>query len=73
MKLKSVFDSLRRDLESLIMKEKQKYWYKFFIGECPVCGRDASYKVRMYGDKPRNQEDRYVYLSCSETYDGCMY
>ena len=55
------------------MKNKQKYWYKFFIGECPICGKDASYKVRMSGDKPRNKEDRYVYLSCSETYDGCMY
>ena len=33
--------------ESLLSKEK--YWYKIHIGECPICGRDQSYRERIYG------------------------
>lgn len=48
-----------------------KYWYKIFLGECPVCGRDASYRVRQYSPKPEKEEDRYVYLLGTQTYCGC--
>lgn len=49
----------------------KKYWYKYFIGECPVCGKNKSYKVRQYTLKPSKLEDRYIYLSDAECYDWC--
>lgn len=49
-----------------------KYWYKFHIGECPVCGRNCSYKERVYGKKPKKYTLRYISLSYEETYDGCI-
>lgn len=52
---------------------KKKYWYRQYIGECPVCGRDHSYKERVYGEKPKEDKDRYVYLSQFETFDHCIY
>jgi hypothetical protein len=41
---------------------KKEYWYKFFIEECPVCGRSSEWKERIY-DKPRpkKKEDRYKF------------
>lgn len=48
-----------------------KYWYKKYIGECPICGRDKSYKERMYSEKPIVPQDRVTYLSLIETYDNC--
>lgn len=53
-------------------KRSKHYWYKYFIGECPVCGKDASYKVRMYTPKPADPKERSVYLSDVATYCGCM-
>jgi len=63
-------------MENHILKKKQnkntsKYWYKMFVGECPVCGSDKSYRQRVYGKKPKNISDRYVFLSYKETYDYC--
>lgn len=55
------------------MAEKQKYWYKRYIGACPVCGKDKSYKVRQYlSDKPDHPDDRVFYLSDQECYDHCL-
>lgn len=51
---------------------KCKYWYLYYIGECPVCGRDASYKVRQYTPKPIDLEKRYIQLSYNQTYCGCL-
>jgi hypothetical protein len=51
--------------------EKKKYWYRYHVGECPVCGRDKSFKERVYGERPEDKKDRYVYLSDFETYDHC--
>lgn len=48
----------------------KSHWYKIYIGECPVCGKDKSYRVRIYGKKPENSNERYVYLL--NTYDYCM-
>lgn len=56
------------------MEEKissQPYWYRKYIGECPVCGKDKSYRERIYGEKPLDIKDRYVHLSDQETYDHC--
>ena len=53
------------------MKVKKPHWYRMYVGECPVCGRDKSFKERVYGKKPKNYKKRYVYLSQMETYDYC--
>jgi len=53
-------------------KTQKKHWYKIHIGECPVCGRDQSYRERVYGKKPKNYKKRYVYLPDTQTYDHCM-
>ena len=58
--------------QKLLFTKNKKYWYKMYVGWCPVCGRDASYRVRVYGEKPTNPEERYVYLADSETYDSCI-
>ena len=50
---------------------KKKYWYKFYIGECPLCGRNQSYKERQYSDKPKNFQDRISYIPLNECYDYC--
>ena len=50
----------------------KKYWYRIYIGECPVCGRSKSYRERVYSPRPEKREDRYVWLSDQETYDGCI-
>lgn len=47
------------------------HWYKHFVGECPVCGKDASYKIRVYGKKPKSWKQRIEYLSYNQTYDWC--
>ncbi len=48
-----------------------KHWYRIYIGECPVCGRDKSYKERVYGEKPEDRNEIYKYLSDFQTYDHC--
>lgn len=52
------------------MKQKP-HWYRMFVGECPVCGRDGSYRERVYGPKPEH-DARYVDLSLHEGYCGCL-
>ena len=49
-----------------------KYWYRKYIGNCPVCGSDKSYKMRQYGQKPESWIERVVYLSDQECYDQCL-
>jgi len=53
-------------------KPMRAHWYRMHIGECPVCGRDASYRRRVYGERPENMKDRYVDLSYESTYDHCL-
>jgi hypothetical protein len=53
-------------------KRLKRHWYRLYIGECPVCGHDKSYRERVYGKKPNDNRKRYVYLSDKETYDHCM-
>ena len=48
---------------------KQVYWYKRIIHECPVCGRVDEYRERQYNDKPDNPWDR---IEHEHVYDHCM-
>ncbi len=41
----------------------REHWYRIHIGECVICGRDESFRERIYGKKPDNPAERYVYLS----------
>lgn len=59
-------------MRTINIKEKKKYWYKFYIGECPVCGKDKSYKERVYGEKPKDSKERYEHIPDTQTYDGCL-
>lgn len=52
--------------------EMSLYWYRYYIGECPLCGKDKSYKERVYGPKPKDRSKRYINLLDTETYDHCM-
>lgn len=53
-------------------KRPRRHWYKFHIGECPVCGSDKSYKERVYGPKPKDSRKRYVHIPNTSTYDYCL-
>jgi hypothetical protein len=55
------------------LKVFDRHWYKMFVGGCPVCGKDQSYRVRIYGKRPEKIEDRYVQLSYADTYDNCLH
>jgi hypothetical protein len=55
-----------------VRKVKRPHWYKSFVGECPVCGRDASYRQRVYGRRPRDRRRRHVQLPDTYTYDHCL-
>ncbi len=50
---------------------RQQYWYRRFIGECPVCGSNKSYRERVYGTRPESINDRTIYLPDTFTYDYC--
>ena len=48
--------------------ERGEYWYRFHHGECPLCGRDGSFKERVYGPRPVDHSERHI----EETmYCGC--
>jgi hypothetical protein len=55
-----------------VKKPKRKYWYRIYVGECPVCGRYKGWRERVYGKRPKDIEKRYVQLSQNETYDHCI-
>lgn len=48
------------------------YWYRFHVGECPVCGKDQTWKERVYEPKPKSASKRYIHLPDQVTYCGCM-
>ena len=54
---------------------KNKYWYRIYVGECPLCGADKGFRERVYYEdepKPTRIQDRYVSLSDRQTYDHCI-
>lgn len=48
---------------------KFNYWYFYYFRECPVCGRDDSYKERRYTEKPKEKKNRAKF---DQYYDFCM-
>lgn len=48
----------------------KKYWFKIFVGECPVCGTNMGYKVKQTTKKPKDRKKRYVFLG--NCYCGCI-
>jgi hypothetical protein len=66
----SLYGGTHRDQANRVAK---RYWYLWYIGECPVCGKDKSYRERKYTSKPKNREDRIKHMTCEETYCGCVY
>ncbi len=48
---------------------KKKYWYKFFVSACYVCGDVDTTKERQYSPKPKRRSKRYDEDS---VYCGCM-
>lgn len=48
------------------------HWYRIYVGECPVCGRDHGSRERVAGERPDDDRERYVYLSDTATYCGCL-
>ena len=60
------------NMNTSFKNQKGTYWYRIYIGECPVCGRDKSYRERVYGVKPKNKNDRYVWLLPYQVYDHCL-
>jgi hypothetical protein len=56
----------------LAVRKRAAHWYRQYVGECPVCGKDKSYRQRVDGPKPTDKRSRYVQLSQQECYDGCL-
>lgn len=54
------------------MKKTPRHWYRIAVGECPVCGKDAGYRKRIAGKPPKDRKQRYIYLSQSASYCGCL-
>ena len=42
---------------------RRKHWYRWWLGECPVCGRDFTYRERVYGRKPKDNRKVYRHQS----------
>jgi len=47
----------------------KKYWYKFTVYWCVLCGHETKYKERIY-DKPKPDDyyERYIWIqtACSQ-------
>ena len=56
------FDTLILNEQVWPMKKKAPHWYKIYIGECLICGKDFSYRERIYGQKPTDLAQIYIYL-----------
>ena len=55
------------------MRTKHRpHWYRWHVGQCPVCMSDKSYRKRVYGRRPKDPRKRVVYLPDNTTYDGCL-
>jgi hypothetical protein len=46
-------------------KPTRKHWYRTYIGECVLCGRDEGYRERVYGKRPKSASKRYRQLPTS--------
>lgn len=50
------------------MNGRARYWYKFTMFECPVCGRGGTSKERKFTPKPKDAMQRYEFV---QWYDQC--
>ena len=48
----------------------KEHWYKITIHYCPLCGKEDKYRERIYGEKPKDHNERYV---IKEYWDYCDY
>lgn len=53
-------------------RKRRAKWYMQYIGECPVCGRNKSFREARY-TKPPIKSHRYTLLSDTMTFDHCIY
>ena len=50
---------------------KKRFWIRYVIRECPVCGSGSEHRERVYDErKPNNPIDRYDINMMA--YDNCM-
>lgn len=42
-------------------RKSRPHWYEQHIDECALCGSQDRYRVRVYGPKPQNPEERYFF------------
>lgn len=47
----------------------KQHWYRITTLACPVCGGGETIRERIYGPRPEDPCDRYVY---DEVYDYCL-
>ena len=59
-------------MEEKNKKIRKKYWYKQYMGECPVCGRNMGWREKVNGDKPTDLTKVYIQLSPEDCYDHCI-
>ena len=54
------------------MSKRRRYWIRFHIAPCQVCGGECDgRRERVYGPKPKAHAKRYV-VSHGQNYCGCM-
>lgn len=61
----------------------RQHWYKIIYVICPVCAKDKTYRVRVYGKRPKSYTKRHAieveYDYCEETllmrrrYERCRF
>lgn len=54
------------------MGDRREHWYRIYNGDCPVCGKDMSFRERVYGPRPPLASDRHVERPEHDTYCGCL-
>ena len=51
------------------VEEQKKYWYRFSIQICPVCGQEYQHeKERVFTPKPKDWNERH---EITQIYDYC--
>lgn len=42
-------------------RDPPEHWCLVHMGECVICGKDESFRERVYGKKPFDANERYAY------------
>lgn len=48
-------------MKNRLHRKDAKYWYVFYLLECPVCGNGDKYKVRVF--KKPSSKLTYIYMN----------